>query len=307
MAVNKKIILRRIRSVKNTRKITKAMELVSAAKMKRSTEAVIGSRPYVEKLRAMVARIAQSRDISEHPLLVRREGRERVLLLLVMSDRGLCGGYNVQLARRVRQFLAEHAEGVHVDVIAVGKRAGHAAKRLGLTLKELYTNVTVSPTASHARPMVRQILEGYSSEVYDDVFLAYTDFRSAIHQVPRVMTLLPMTKMFEEFGTAPTHVFDEASREAPPAQSEAAPDALFEPDQETVLDLALTHITESMVYQALLESSASEHSARRMAMQNASEAALEMIDALTLTYNQARQAAITQEIAEISSGKAALE
>ncbi len=305
MAVNKKIILRRIRSVKNTRKITKAMELVSAAKMKRSTEAVVGSRPFVERLRSLVRRIAETRNITEHPLLARREGRERVLLVLIMSDRGLCGAYNVQLVRRVRQFLAEHAQDVEVDVIAVGKRAGHATKRLGLNLLALYPNVTASPRAAHARPIVKEILEGYISERYDDAFLAYTDFRSAISQIPRVMTLLPMQKMFEDFGSVPKHAL--GGEERAPSEAVEAAECLFEPNQEMVLDFALSRIVESMVYQALLESSASEHSARMMAMKNASEAAAEMIDSLTMTFNQARQAAITQEIAEISSGKAALE
>ncbi|PIR47916.1 ATP synthase F1 subunit gamma [Candidatus Uhrbacteria bacterium CG10_big_fil_rev_8_21_14_0_10_50_16] len=306
MAINKKVIQRRIKTVKNTRKITKAMELVSAAKMKRATEAVIGSRPYVTHLRELVREISHRTDVSAHPLLHRREGRERILLILVMSDRGLCGGYNVQMVRKTRAFLEKHAEGVEVDIVTVGKRAGSAARQLNLNIIGHYPDISGSPKAEDARPIIKLAMDGYMSETYDDVFLCYTDFKSAITQTPRIMPLLPLAKMFEDFGEVPEHVLD--TQEKPVVETVTEPpEFLFEPDAKQVLNRVLPRIVESMLYQGMLESSASEHAARMMAMKSASEAAEEMIDTLTLYYNQARQAGITQEIAEISGGKAALE
>ncbi len=303
---NKKAISRRIKSVKSTRKITKAMELVSAAKMRKATERVTSSRPYVEMLREVVRRIAKTTDITQHPLLRHANGRDRILVVLFMSDRGLCGGYNVQLVRTLRSFLSEHATEVQVDAVTIGKRAGYAAKRLGLNIVGAYTHLSDKPTALQMRPIVKTITEGYVTEVYDDVFIAYTDFRSAVSQVPVVASFLPLVKMTQDLGSVKGPLL------APPSTVEAssygaAPDFTFEPSQKIILDRVLPRIVESMTYQALLEAAASEHAARMMAMRNATDAATEMINALTLSFNQARQAGITQEIAEISGGAAALE
>ena len=307
MPVNKKTIQRRIKSVKNTRKITKAMELVSAAKMKKATESVLGSRPYVSYLRELVREISHRVDVSEHALLHRRSGREKILMVLIMSDRGLCGGYNIQMVRKLRKFLEDHAEEVEVDAITIGKRAGIAARQLKLNVVSHHPDVSGSPSAELVRPIMKQAVGGYVEETYDDVFLCYTDFVSAISQVPQIMTLLPLTKMFEDFGEVPEQVMETKKGEKEEQKDEEPPEYLYEPGESQILDKALTRIVESMIYQGLLESAASEHSARMMAMRSASDSAEEMIDSLTLAYNQARQAAITQEIAEISGGKAALE
>lgn len=303
--MNKKTIQRRIRSVRSTRKITKAMELVSAAKMRKATEAVVGSRPYVEMLREMVRQIALSTDITRHPLLRRGEGRERVLVVLLMSDRGLCGGYNVSLVRTLRRFLEEHAEGVEVDVVTVGKRAGSAARKLNLSIVGSYVDLYGQPSTERLRPIVKTIVDGYVTGLYDDVFLAYTDFRSAVSQVPVVATFLPLVKMMPGLGEVKGPLLS-APKSLPIHEYARATESVFEPNQQAVLDQILPRIIESMAYQALLEASASEHASRMMAMKNATEAASEMIDDLSLTYNQARQASITQEIAEISGGAAAL-
>ena len=305
MAVNKKTIQRRIKSVKNTRKITKAMELVAAAKMKKATMAVAGSRPYVKHLRELVDEISERTDISMHPLLRQKENTDRVLLVLIMSDRGLAGGYNVQMQRAARAFK-EARDGVTIDVITMGKRAAHAAKMLDMNIIESYTDVTSAPNAEMVRPIVKTIVDGYTSEIYDETFIGYTDFKSALSQIPTIMSLLPFGERNKDLGDVNDRLMDE--HELAEAQRPGeAPEFTFEPGELAILDQVLPRIIESEAYQALLEAAASEHSARMMAMKSASDAASDMIDDLTLTYNQARQAAITQEIAEISSGKAALE
>ena len=306
MAVNKKTIQRRIKSVKNTRKITKAMELVAAAKMKRATEAVTGSRPYVKYLRELVKQIAKRTDISKHPLLRQKLDTDRVLLVLIMSDRGLAGGYNVLMERATKAFKESRSDATTIDVITIGKRAGHAAKRMGLNIIESYNDVTSAPNADMMRPVVKTITEGYTAEIYNEVFIGYTDFRSALTQVPTILSLLPFGDNMLDLGDVGTKLmYDHEVRQVDEAGH--SPEFTFEPDEMAVLDRILPRIIESEAYQALLEAAASEHSSRMMAMRSASDAAGDMIDDLTLTYNQARQAAITQEIAEISSGKAALE
>ncbi|NQV12031.1 ATP synthase F1 subunit gamma [Candidatus Uhrbacteria bacterium] len=305
MAVNKKTIQRRIKSVKNTRKITKAMELVAAAKMKKATDAVSGSRPYVKHLRELVREISDRTDISKHPLLRKREGTGRVILVLIMSDRGLAGGYNVQMQRAARAFKDARPDAT-IDVITMGKRAAHAAKMLGLNIIETYTDVTSSPSAETVRPIVKTIVDGFTTSVYDEAFIGYTDFRSVVSQLPTIMSILPFGERDRDLGDVSERVMDTHDVPEPVEQTES-PEFTFEPGELAILDQVLPRIMESEVYQALLEAAASEHSARMMAMKSASDAASDMIDDLTLTYNQARQAAITQEIAEISSGKAALE
>ncbi len=282
------------------------MELVSAAKMRKATEAVIGSRPYVEMLREVVRKIAMTTDITKHPLLRRGAGRERILVVIMMSDRGLAGGYNVQMIRALRKFLDDHADQVIVDAVTIGKRAGYAAKLLDMNIVGSYTDISNKPSTEQLRPVVKTILDGYIDTTYDDVFLAYTDFKSAVSQVPVVAAFLPLIKMMEDLGEVGDRLLDE-TRDSSKEESENPPDFAFEPNKQAILDQVLPRIIESMTYQALLEAVASEHASRMMAMKNASDAAGEMIDDLTLSFNQARQAAITQEIAEISGGAAALE
>ena len=207
--MNKKTVQRRIRSVRNTRKITKAMELVAGAKMRKATDAVLASRPYVEALRGVVGSIAKQADVSLHPLLRKSEDRERVLVILIMSDRGLCGGYNVQMTRQMRQFLARHAEGAAVDVITIGKRAAHAARQLKLNVLEHYTELGADPKVESLRPIVRSIITGYADGTFDDVFIGYTDFQSAIRQMAVVAAFLPLSKMHEGFGSVGEHLYDE--------------------------------------------------------------------------------------------------
>jgi len=291
MAVQTKAIKRRIKSVRNTRKITKAMELVAASKMRKAVNAALNTRPFSRVAWDVVQAIGKVTDTSLHPLLAKREGN-RTLVILITSDRGLAGGFNANVLKRTFSTLKEWNV-PEATFICVGKRGVDAVRRAGRPMIASFLNVTNSPKYEEILPIGRMAVSEFLKGEYDRVVIAFTDFVSAITQKPTVMQILPLgADVQHETTTAPAAVPTEYK---------------FEPDPLTVLDRLLPRLVETTIYHSILESAASEHSARMMAMKNASEAASEMIDALTFTFNQARQAGITQEIAEISSGKAALE
>lgn len=304
MAVSTRIIRHRIKSITNTRKITKAMELVSGAKMRRAVNSVLGTRPYATLAWDMVLELAKRADSTSHPLLTSSGKRGRLLLIAIASDRGLCGGFNAQLVRKLKTFEHLHRTGaVKIDVVAIGRRGIDYFRRTGMNVIAAFTNISNNPTWVEVRPISKLAIESFENGAYDEAVIAYTDFRSAISQIPRVRTILPIK---------PEAVADELGAIGIPAKSTLPPqwsyyEYLFEPNASEVLHEMLPRLVETQVYQAVLESVASEHSARMFAMRNASEAAREMIDDLTFTFNQARQAGITREISEISAGKAALE
>lgn len=287
MALQTRAIKRRIKSVKNTRKITKAMELISAAKMRKATAAALGPRPYVRLARETVRALVGRTETNLHPLLRRPEHVKRVLLIAFSSDRGLAGGYNANAIRSALAATANVPPGTVLDALCVGKRGAEALHRAGVHVVGVHAELADAPTFADVQPVARFAVEGFAQGTYDEVVLAYTEFVSAVLQKPTRVTLLPFAPMEVEAGQAG--------------------DLLFEPSPKRVMDRLLPHLAEAAVYQAVLEAAASEHAARMLAMRSASDAALEMIDSLTLTFNQARQAGITQEIAEISGGKAALE
>ncbi|HTM68204.1 MAG TPA: ATP synthase F1 subunit gamma [Candidatus Binatia bacterium] len=308
MPVSTRIIRRRIKSVTNTRKITKAMELVAASKMRRAIASVLATRPYAEAAWRAVAEIAKVSDPGLHPLLAKSKEKKsgRVLLVVFTSDRGLCGGFNAQMLREVAAFLRVTKE--ELDIIAVGKKGQGALLRMKKKIIAAFADLTNNPRITDVRTIADIAVGDFTKGTYDAVHIAFTDYRSALTQKPIVRQLLPIVRI-GELGDV-----EEAAAGKPPKGGGAAEprppgtyEYLFEPSPEKVLDMMLPRLVESQVYQSLLESSASEHSARMMAMRSASDAASDMIDDLTLTYNQARQAGITREIAEISSGKAALE
>lgn len=313
MPLSPRIIRGRIKSVSNTKKITKAMELVAASKMRKSVQSVLGSRPYAEAAWRAVGMLA-SGGVREHSLLAPaslpadaiRAGT-RSALILFASDRGLCGGYNSQMLRLAAQFIRE--QGKPVDIVAVGRKAQDFARRRGLPLIAAFESLTNKPAFIDVRPVARLAIDAFSAGTYADVFLGYTDFRSALVQKPSIKRFLPLGRN-EGLG-AVGGVLDggrpEDATEAKASPRSGAGDMLFEPSTVDVLDAILPRIAESQVWQALLESAASEHSARMLAMRSATDNADDMIGWLTLSYNQARQAGITREIAEISAGKAALE
>ena len=272
--------------MKNTRKITKAMELVAASKMRRAVAAALRTRPYA-KLAAQTVRavVSKSGDGVQHPLLVTRATNDRTLVVLFTSDRGLAGGYNVNMIKAVMAEIRALPAG-SVDVIAVGKRGSDAMQRFKIPVLASFTGLGNTPRYEDLAPVGRMAVDAFTNGQYAHVKLAYTDFVSGVTQRPTITDVLPL------------------KQEAATADSS---DYRFEPSPQAVLNAVLPSLIKTIFFQALLESSASEHAARMMAMRNASDSAGEMMDSLTFTYNQVRQAAITQEIAEISSGKAALE
>lgn len=266
------------------------MELVAAAKMRRAAAAVVKTRPYatisLETIRAIAAATGEQ---AAHPLLTAKPAAARSLFVLFSSDRGLAGGYNVNMFKLALMTLRAMPAGT-VDVIAIGKRGGDAMARAGFPVIASFTGLAEQPKFTDILPVGRMVIEKFTAAEYKSVQIGYTDYVSGITQRPNVMTLLPV-------AIEGTSVRGQA----------ASGNVSFEPSPDKVLDRVLPGLVETFVYQSLLEAAASEHAARMMAMRNASDSATEMLDQLTFTYNQARQAAITQEIAEISSGKAALE
>lgn len=293
MASGTRVIRRRIKSVTNTRKITKAMELVASAKMRRAVQSVTGTRPYAALATETIqALLGSSLDQKKFPLLRESGKREKVLLIAIFSDRGLCGGYNAQLIRKLSAVTEMRGRGTQIDVIAVGKRGIDTFRRWEVPVIAAFTNFVTNPTWSDVAPISKLAIDAFVDGIYDEVLIAFTDFKSAVLQIPQLRSLLPIK--LSSIGDTEK-------------QKELNTEYLFEPDADAVLSAFLPRLVETQVYQAMLESTASEHAARMFAMRSASDSANEMIDDLTFTANQARQASITREISEISAGKAALE
>lgn len=263
------------------------MELVSAAKMRRATGAVVRTRPYAKLAWETVRAIMRHSNDLQHPLMTSSATATRTLIVIYASDRGLAGGYNVNILRKTIAMIKERGA-ENVDVIAVGRRAEYVAKT-GVTMLASFHGMSEQPQLKEMLSIVRMIVERFMSGAYTDVHLAYTDFVSGITQIPKISLLLPLV-----------------AREESGKQDGGSVSYMFEPNPMAVLDRILPGIIETRVFHALVEAAASEHAARMMAMRNATDSASEMLDDLTFTYNQARQAAITQEIAELVSGSAAI-
>jgi F-type H+-transporting ATPase subunit gamma len=276
-------IKRRIRSVKNTQQITKAMKMVAAAKLRKAQERVVQARPYKQKLQEVLGRLAQASADLDHPLLVVREPK-KVAYVVVTADRGLCGGYNANIIRRAAAEIA--AKEAQVEMIAIGKKGRDFFKRKQQVIVREFINQGEDISMVQSREIARYLMDIYEKGEYDEVYLVYTEFITAMRQKPVVTKLLPLEQ---------------------PEEAEAdETDYLFEPKAEEVLAILLPRYVENQVYQVLLEAKASEHGARMTAMGSATDNAAEMIAKLTLSYNRARQAAITREISEIVGGADAL-
>ncbi len=310
MALQTRAIKRRIKSVKNTRKITKAMELVAGSKMRKAVNSVLATRPYARLAWDTVVKIGKVTDTTLHPLLREHKQVDRVLLVLITSDRGLAGGFNSNMVRKTFAYLSSLSElrasspEPHLDTVCIGKRGADAMRRAGKPIIASFADVTNNPKFEEILPIGRMIVDEFTKGTYQKVIIAYTDFVSALTQKPIILDLLPLggTEHIHKSGD-----LAELNDSTTQRLNHSPLEYKFEPDPITVLNKLLPRLIETMIYQAVLESAASEHSARMMAMRSASDAAEEMIGDLTFTFNQARQAGITQEIAEISSGKAALE
>lgn len=313
---NLKAIRDRIKSVKNTKKITEAMRLVAAAKVRRAQEQVIGTRPFADRL-AQVLYGLQARlkfENADLPLLKKREVRN-VGLLVVTGDRGLCGGYNNNIIKRAEARAKEiEAEGLGYKYVLVGRKATQYFQRRNQPIDATYTGLEQIPTATEASGIADELLSLFLSETVDRVELIYTKFVSLVSSRPVVQTLLPLDPQGLEAGddevfrlTSKGGAFQvERETIAKPTESSFPRDMIFEQDPTQILNALLPLYLNNQLLRALQESAASELAARMTAMNNASENASELIGTLTLTYNKARQAAITQEILEVVGGAEAL-
>ena len=305
MAKNLKDIRKRIDSVKNTQKITRAMKMVATAKLRRAEEAVEASRPYANELRRVIASLADRVEEEAHPLLEQRDLREKVLIIVVSTDRGLCGSFNANLFRRIRDFIEVvdvANEDVHVSTI--GDKAELQYGRVETEVLDNYPGVIGDITYAKARDIAQDGIEAFRSGNYDAVYVAYNEFISAIQYEQRIERMLPLSieTLLKAVGVKPEDQEEIDLEEEAPGTS----DYIFEPDEHSLLSYTLPRHLEVQVLQALLESGAAEQAARMTAMDNATENAEEMIDDLTLEFNRARQAAITSEIMEIVSGAEAM-
>lgn len=301
MALSTKIIKKRIRSIASTKKITKAMEMVAAVKMRKSVNQVLASRAFAQTAWEVVSNLAKRIDVNDHQLLNKRSQIKKTAIILITSNRSFCGGFNSQIINKALSF-ADQDESESQEFIVLGKKGADFLARAGKNIVAEFEKSEMILNAAEIMPIVKMVIKDYTNGVYDKVCVAYTDYISVLSQKPKVLQLLPFNSLKEDTDLG--HVNQENKTES------ILPEALeyvFEPSKEIILDQFLPRLIEIQLYQAMLESVASEHSARMMAMKNASSAATDMIADLTLMFNQARQAGITREIAEICGSKAALE
>jgi F-type H+-transporting ATPase subunit gamma len=283
-----KEIRMKIRSVQNTRKITKAMEMVAASKMRKAQERMRMARPYGEKIRNVAAHISHANPEYRHPFVVERDTVKRIGIIVVTTDKGLCGALNTNLLRlTLNQYKQWQAEGEEIDVCCIGGRGLGFMQRIGANIVSQVTALGDRPHMDRLIGALKVMLDGYASDRFDRLMLFYTRFINTMKQEPVMEQLLPLAG--ERLG-------------AP----EGSWDYIYEPEAKAVLAQVLTRYIEALIYQAVAENMASEQSARMVAMKAASDNAATLIDELTLIYNKNRQAAITKELSEIVGGAAAV-
>lgn len=284
-----RILRRRVRSVKSMQQITRSFELIAASRINRARQAVEAARPYAQQITRVIRDLAAEGEVRAHPLLAPHEAVRRVAVVTITSDRGLAGAYNTNVLRRTERMIKEEQEaGREVDLYVIGRKAEAYFRYRGQTLARVWTGISDQPNYNAARSIVEPITEAYREQRVDRVWLAYTDFRSALTQVPSVVELLPVDPREFEGGQA------------------FPPQYLFEPDPQSILDHLIPRYVEHRVYAGLLESAASEHASRQRAMKAATDNAGDIIEQLQREVNNARQAAITTEISEIVGGAEAL-
>jgi len=285
---NSKEIRTKIKSVENTRKITKAMEMVAASKMRKAQERMRAARPYAEKIRNVAAHFSKAHPEYKHPFVIKRDQVRNVGLIVVSSDKGLCGGLNTNVLRlALNQMKAWENDKQGIAVSAIGNKSFGFMGRVGANIKSHVTGLGDAPHMGKLIGPVKVMLDAYIAGEIDQLFIAYTRFINTMKQEPVLEQLLPLSG--EQMGSAEGHW-----------------DYIYEPDAKTVVDELMTRYIESLIFHAVAENMASEQSARMVAMKSASENAKDVIDELKLIYNKARQAAITKEISEIVGGAAAV-
>lgn len=314
-----KEIKRRIKSIDGTKKITRAMEMVSAAKMRRAVASVLGLRPYAHSAWRVLTNLARAFEKYKHGFLEIREVG-KILIVVVGSDRGLCGSFNSQIYKKIKEEVANPEklkinrigkkkiesrvanEDLEFEFLTIGKKAEKIISRLNRKIIATFPDIATLTSLEKIKPISQIISDDYLAKKYDKVVVVYTDYISAMTQQVRIRQLLPISKIDIEKQIAEIDVLAKEY-----GLDEPKKEYKVEPSPETVLSLIFPKIIEMQIFHAILESAASEHSARMLAMKNATDAAGEMSSDLKLEYNKLRQAKITQEIAEISAGSAALE
>ena len=278
----------KIKSVQNTRKVTRALEMVSASKIRKAQDLMKTSRPYARAMKQVIGHLAQANTDYQHPFMVERKDVKRVGFIIVSSDRGLAGGLNNNLFRKMLGEIRQWNEkGVEVDVVTIGQKASVYFRRVKVNMLASVSHLGDTPKLDQLIGVIKVMLDAYTEASLDRVFVVYNDFVNTMTQRAAFDQLLPL----------------------PAAETQVARhdwDYIYEPDAATVLDHVITRYIESLVYQAVLENIASEHAARMVAMKAASDNASKLIGTLQLVYNKARLAAITQEISEIVGGAAAV-
>ena len=278
----------KIRSVQNTRKITKAMEMVAASKMRKAQERMRTARPYAEKIRNVAANISHANPEYRHPFLVTRDTVKRVGIIVITTDKGLCGALNTNLLRLVLNKYKEwQAAGEEIDVCCIGNKGFTFMQRLGANIVSHAVQIGDRPQMEKLIGTIKVMLDGYTNDRFDRLMVASTRFINTMKQEPVIEQLLPLSG--ERMGS-PESVWD----------------YIYEPEAKSVLDQVMTRYIEALIFQAVAENMASEQSARMVAMKAASDNARNLIDELTLVYNKNRQAGITKELSEIVGGAAAV-
>lgn len=283
----------KIQSVKNTQKITRAMEMVAASKMRKAQDRMKKARPYGEKIRNVAAHMSRASVEYRHPFLINHDDSKRVGVILVTSDKGLCGGLNTNVLRKVlNEIRGWQSNGLAFDVCCIGNKGLGFMSRLGANVISQVTGLGDTPSMEKLIGAIKVVLDEYAEKKLDKVFIFYNRFVNTMKQEPVMEQLLPLT--------------DERIRENEPEKKRAPWDYIYEPEAKPVIDDVMVRYIETIVYQAVVENMASEQSARMVAMKAASDNAGNLIDELTLIYNKTRQAAITKELSEIVGGAAAV-
>jgi len=283
-----KEITTKIRSIENTKKVTSALEMVSASKIRKSQELMRATRPYARMIRRVMGHLSKANPEYRHPFTVRREEIKKVGYIIVSTDRGLCGGLNTNLFKLTIKSIQEwQGKGAEVSLVTLGKKASAFFKNVKVDIAAHTSGLGEKPQIEDLIGSIKVMLDAYRNEQIDMVYVVYNDFVNTMSQTPTLQQLLPLPESDDE------EIHD-------------IWDYIYEPDAENLLDTVLIRYIEADVYQAVLENLASEHAARMIAMKNATDNAGDLIDELTLVFNKARQASITQEISEIVGGAAAV-
>jgi F-type H+-transporting ATPase subunit gamma len=297
-------IKRRITSVKNTKKITRAMKLVATSKLRKATEAALAAKPYQETLSDLLHQVLSSGALDDgeisHPLLNVPKNTSDVLLIVLSTDRGLCGGFNAQLIKLVKKTIEElQSQGKNVELMLYGKKCNQAygdGKKVNSTVVKSIQGLSPKEFDGTAKELAEDLVVRLSNDQFSQVLLCYNTFQSVMTQTPKAEQVLPMTISSEESDL----------EESPSKSSDSSSDYLYEPSGEEIISAILPMVLRSQLHQAFLETEAGEQAARMQAMDNATRNAGDLIDRLTLKYNRARQASITKELIEIISGAEAL-